>query len=47
MYTMYITVYLHLVRHNPTMTKYASECTGDQILNFQNTFDRTCDDIRM
>jgi putative NADPH-quinone reductase len=37
--------YLHLVRHNPSMPK--SERTGDQILNFQNTFDRVCDEIRM
>ena len=29
------------------MPKYASECTGGQILKFQNTFDRTCDDIGM
>ena len=29
------------------MPKYKSECTGDQILNFQNTFDRACDEIRM
>ena len=29
------------------MPKYASECTGGYILKFQNTFDRTCDDIGM
>jgi hypothetical protein len=26
---------------------YASECTGGQILNFQNTFNRACDEIKM
>ena len=25
----------------------SSECTGAQILNFQNTFDRPCDEIRI
>jgi hypothetical protein len=39
--------YLHLIWHNPFMTKYASECTGGQILNFQNTFDMACDEIRI
>jgi hypothetical protein len=31
------------------MPKYPSECTGSggQILNFQNTLDRACDEIRM
>ena len=39
--------YLHLVWHNPSMPKYPSECTGGQILNFQNTLDRVCNEIRM
>jgi hypothetical protein len=39
--------YLHLIWHNPSMPKYQSECTGDQILNFQNAFDRAWNEIRM
>ena len=39
--------YLHLVRDDSFMPKYALECTGGQILNFQNTFDRTRDEIRV
>jgi hypothetical protein len=27
--------------------KIASECTRGQILNFQNTFDRVCDKIKI
>jgi hypothetical protein len=29
------------------MTRYASECTLGQILNFQNIFDRACEEIRL
>jgi hypothetical protein len=29
------------------MPKYASEYTGDKNLNFQNTFERGCDEIRL
>jgi hypothetical protein len=39
--------FLHLILHNLSMPKYPSECTGGQILNFQNTFDRAWNKIRM
>ena len=39
--------YMHSIWYNLFMTKYASVCTGGQILNFQNTFDGACDKIRM
>jgi hypothetical protein len=39
--------YLHLIWCNPSMPKYPSECTGGQILNFQNTLDRAWNEIRM
>jgi hypothetical protein len=32
---------------NPSMPKYPSECTRGPILNFQDTFDRVCEKIRM
>jgi hypothetical protein len=38
---------VHLDWHNPSIPKYASECTGGQNLNFQNTFDSPCDEIRL
>jgi hypothetical protein len=37
--------YLQLIWHNPSMPKYPSECTGGQINNFQNTFDRPWNEI--
>jgi hypothetical protein len=47
----YMKSYLHLIWHYPSMPKYPSECTGwsnlPQILNFQNTFDRAWNEIRM
>ena len=42
---VYMKSYLHLIRHNPSMPKYPSECTEGQIKNFQNTFDRPWNEI--
>jgi len=39
--------YLHLIWHNLPMLIYASEWNGGNIWNFQNTFDRSCDEIRL
>ena len=39
--------YLHLIWHNPSMTKNASYYTKGKILNFQNTFASACEEIRL
>ena len=46
--SIYITAYLHLVWHNPSMPKYALEYTRDQLLNLQKALiGLPCEEIRM
>ena len=44
---LYMKTYLPLIGHNPYISKYAPGGGGGdvQMLNFQNTFLRTCDEI--
>ena len=42
---VFLKSYLRLILHNPSVSKYASECTGSQILNLLNIILRACDEI--